>query len=254
LNKIRELPLRQRTTIRSIAYALNISKSTLHRYRRLGHIRRHSNAIKPLLKEENKRARLQFCLSMLDGASLPHDPIFSRMHNIIYIDEKWFYMTKKYENYYLVCDEEKPMRTCKSKSFIEKVMFLAAIARPRFDANGNETFSGKIGVFPLVTQVPAKRNNINRAAGTVETKPITSVTKQVIKSCLIKQVLHAIMEKWPSEDIGSPIFIQQDNARTHIDCDDEDFRLAASQSGFDIRLMCKSANSPNLNILDLGYF
>jgi len=38
---------------------------------------------------------------------------------------------------------------------------------------------------------------------------------------LIKQVLHAIMEKWPSEDIGSPIFIQQDNARTHIDCDDE---------------------------------
>lgn len=48
LNKIRELPLRQRTTIQSIACALNIGKSTLHRYLRLGLIRRHSNAIKPL--------------------------------------------------------------------------------------------------------------------------------------------------------------------------------------------------------------
>lgn len=191
---------------------------------------------------------------MFDGVSLPHDPIFSGMHNIIYIDEKWFYMTKKCENYHLVHDEEEPMRTCKSKSFIEKVTFLVAIARPRFDANGNETFSGKIGVFPLVTQVPAKRNSINRAAGTLETKPITSVTKQVIKSCLIEQVLPAIMEKWPREDIGSPIFIQQDNARTHIDCDDEDFRRAALQSGFDIRLMCQPANSPDLNILDLEYF
>ena len=30
-------------------------------------------------------------------------------------------------------------------------MFLVALARPRFDAQGNELFSGKIGVFPFVT-------------------------------------------------------------------------------------------------------
>jgi phosphoribosyl-AMP cyclohydrolase len=253
-NKIREIPLRKRTDVRTLSCAMNVSKSTLHRYIKLGVIRRHSNAIKPSLNEEHKRARLQFCISMLDGASLPHDPIFSGLYNIIYIDEKWFYMTKKSENYYLLHDEEEPLRTCKSKNFIGKVMFLAAIARPRFDAQKNELFSRKIGIFPFVTQEPAKRNSINRPAGTLQTKPITSVNKQLIKTYLIEKVLPAIKEKWPIEERGSPIFIQQDNARTHIDVDDEDFRRVASQDGFDIRLMCQPANSPDLNILDLGYF
>ncbi|KAI9110251.1 hypothetical protein K1719_018693 [Acacia pycnantha] len=58
-------------------------------------------------------------------------------------------------------------------------MFLVAVARPRFDSDGNETFSGKIGVFPLVTQEPAKRKSVNRPVGTLVTKPIVSVTKDV---------------------------------------------------------------------------
>jgi hypothetical protein len=233
---------------------LNVSKNILHKYLKLGLIRRHSSDIKLLLKEENKKVRFQICLSMLDGASLPHDPDFSRMYIIIYIYEKWFYMMKKCEDYYLVHDEEEPMRTCKSKSLIEKVKFLVDIARPRFDANGNEIFYGKIGVFPLVTQVPAKRNSINKAAKTLETKQITSVTKQVIRSCLIEEVLLVIKKKWPREEKASLIFIQQDNVRTHIDCDDEKFCRVASQDGFNICLMCQPTNSPDLNVLDLGYF
>ncbi|XP_058726901.1 uncharacterized protein LOC131598302 [Vicia villosa] len=189
-----------------------------------------------------------------DSSSLPHDPTFLGMYNTIHIDEKWFYMTKKSENYYLLQDEEVPLRTYKSKNFIEKVMFLAAIARPRFDAHGKEVFSGKIGIFPFVTQEPAKRNSINRVAGTLETKPITSVNKHVIRTFLIEKILPVIKEKWPIEEKGSPIFIQQDNARTHIDCHDEEFCRVASQDGFDIRIMCQPANSPDLNILDLGYF
>ncbi|XP_058742314.1 uncharacterized protein LOC131614776 [Vicia villosa] len=176
-NRIHDISLRQRTSIRSISSAMNMSKSTLHRYLKLGDIRKHSNAIKPFLKEENKRARLQFCISMLDGTSLPHEPTFSTMYNIVHIDEKWFYMTKSSESYYLLRDEEEPIRTCKSKNFIEKVMFLVAIARPRFDAEGHELFARKIDVFPLVTHEPAKRSCINRVAGTLETKPITSVNK-----------------------------------------------------------------------------
>jgi len=35
----------------------------------------------------------------------------------------------------------------KSKNFIEKVMFIAVVTRPRYDANGNCTFDGKIGIF-----------------------------------------------------------------------------------------------------------
>jgi hypothetical protein len=176
------------------------------------------------------------------------------MYNTIHIDEKWFDTKEKCKKFYLLQDEEDPIRTCKSKNFIPKVMFLAAVARPRFDAQGNVLFNGKIGMFPLVTQEPAKRSSVNRPAGTLETKPIQSVTKDVIRKFFVEKILPAIKEKWPREEIGQPIFIQQDNARTHIDCNDEEFCRAASQDGFDIRLMRQPPNSPDLNVLDLGYF
>lgn len=75
---------------------------------------------------------------MLEG--IPHDPIFKSMHNTIHIDEKWFYMTKKSKNYYLLPEEDEPHGTCKSKKIIAKVIFLVALTRPRFDSQGNEIF------------------------------------------------------------------------------------------------------------------
>ena len=254
IQKIIDIPLHRRTTLRTLAEALGISYTTLYRRVKEGLIRRHSNALKPHLKEENKVARLRFCLSMLDPHSLNHEPKFIDMYNVVHIDEKWFYMTKRSENYYLLPDEDDPVRTCQSKNFIGKVMFLAAMARPRFDDEGNETFSGKIGVFPFVTIQPAQRRSRNRDAGTMETKPITSVKRDDIRRCLLEKVIPKIHEKWPREDVGKVIFIQQDNARTHVAPSDEQFRAAASQNGFDIRLMCQPPNSPDLNILDLGFF
>ncbi|XP_050220689.1 uncharacterized protein LOC126671037 [Mercurialis annua] len=254
LARIEEIPLHDRTTLASLACSMKMSKSTCVRLLQSGAIKRHSNAIKPFLKEENKKSRLQFCISMLEEDSIPHDPIFKGMYNIVHIDEKWFYMTKKKENYYLLPNEDEPLRTCKSKNFIGKVMFLAAIARPRFDAEGNELFSGKIGVFPFVTLEPAKRSSVNRVAGTLELKPIPSVNRDIVRSFLIDKVLPAIKAKWPIEDSRSPIFIQQDNARTHINFDDVEFCRSAREDGFDIRLMCQPPNSPDLNILDLGFF
>jgi hypothetical protein len=189
---------------------------------------------------------------MLEG--IPHDPVFKSMQNIIHIDEKWFYMSKKSENYYLLPNEEKPHCTCKSKNFITKVMFLVALARPRFDSQGNEVFDGKIGVFPFITQEPAKRTSVNQVARTIETKAITSINRELIKRILIEKVLPAIKEKWPRDELEHPIFIQQDNARTHISHDDDEFLKAASQDGFNIRLISQPANSPDLNVLDLGFF
>ncbi|GKD78515.1 hypothetical protein Tco_1341136 [Tanacetum coccineum] len=113
-------------------------------------------------------------------------------------------------------------------------MFLAAVARPRFDTLGNEVFSGKIGIFPLTTREPAKRSSKNRVSGTLETKPILSVTKDVTRSWLIEKVLPAIRAKWPRGGHTGPIFIQQDNARPHIDVNDQEFLEASSRDGFDI--------------------
>jgi hypothetical protein len=252
--KFREVPLAQRTTLQSLSCALGINKTTLIRLLKAGVIRRNSNALKPYLKDDNKVSRLKYCLSMLDDRSMSHDPRFKSMHNIVFIDEKWFYMTKKSTNYYLLPDEDEPHRTCKSKNFIGKVMFLAAVARPKFDDERNETFSGKIEIFPFVTEQPAKRTSVNRVAGTLEKKPITYVTREVNKMFLINHVLPAIKRLWPKEDAGKTIFIQQDNAKSHVDKNDEDFLRAASEGGFDIKLTCQPPNSPDLNILDLGFF
>ena len=133
-------------------------------------------------------ARLKFCLSILERDRISHDPTFKTMHNIIHVNKKWFHMTKKSVNYYLLSDKEEPLCTCKSKNFIRKVMFLVAMPRPRFDTQGNELFSGKIGAFPFVTNKAAKRTNIDRVVRTLKTKPITLVNKEVSRMFLIEKV------------------------------------------------------------------
>ncbi|XP_013658179.1 uncharacterized protein LOC106362896 [Brassica napus] len=227
LNQVKSIPFHKRTSLRSLSKSLGIATSTLHKRVKEGMLRHHTNAIKPSLKDGNIRDRLKFCFSMLEKDSLIHEPKFVNMYNIVHIDEKWFYMTKKMEKYYLVPDEEVPHRTCQSKNYIEKVMFLAAMARPRFDEEGNETFSGKIGVFPFVSMQPAKRRSKNRDAGTLELKASTSVKREDIRACLIEKVIPVIHERWPVEDRGKTIFIQQDNARTHVQCGDKEFKEAA---------------------------
>jgi len=124
-------------------------------------------------------------------------------------------------------------------------MFLATIARPRFDSQKNELSLEKSVYGPFSHKSQLRGIVLNRVGGTIETKPITSVNIQVLKMCLLGNVLPAMMEKWPIEDRGHPIFIQQDNARSHVAPDDEDFRRVASQDGFDIRLMCQPPNSPD---------
>ncbi|OMO72576.1 Transposase, Tc1-like protein [Corchorus olitorius] len=212
--KVSEIPLRRRTNIRSIAKALNMSKSTVHRRVKEGFIRAHSNAVKPDLTDENKKTRLEFCLSKLDLTNAGINTIpFDGMFNQVHIDEKWFFMTRESERYYLLPEEDEPVRTCKSKRFITKVMFLAAVARPRFDESGNVKFSGKIGIFPFVHKEPAKRKSKNRIAGTMETKPML-VTKDVTRAYMIEKILPAIKSKWP--DKMETVYIQQDNAKPHI--------------------------------------
>ena len=81
-----------------------------------------------------------------------------------------------------------PHRTCKSKKFICKVMFMCAVCRPMYNPDGSLLFDGKIGIFPFTQQVPAQRNSKNRPAGTMQTKPLESITQAVIKDCLVYQV------------------------------------------------------------------
>lgn len=254
LARFRAVPLLNRTTFSSLSETMDISQSTLCRKRKSGEIRRHSSSIKPYLRDENKKSRLRFCLSMLEDVNTPENPVFKGMYNVVHVDEKWFFMTKKNTIVYLTQDEDDPHRMVPNKNFIKKIMFLVAVARPRYDSQGNLTFNGKIGVWPFAVRVPARRTSVNRVAGTLETKPILSVTREVNRSFFIEKLLPAIREKWPREDLGNPIFIQQDNASPHLLQNDLQFVQAATQDGFDIRLMNQPPNSPDFNVLDLGFF
>ena len=69
---------------------------------------------------------------------------------------------------------------------------------------------------------------------------------------MVNKVLPAIRAKWPREDVNKPIFIQQDNAPSHLPVNDLVFCEAAKQEGFDIHLICQPPNSLDFNILDLG--
>jgi hypothetical protein len=89
-------------------------------------------------------------------------------------------------------------------------MFCAANARPRWDAGRNEMFDGKMGMWPIATQVPAAaRSSRNSPAGTLEWKS-HSMTKQVYTKLVFEQLVPAILKNWPRAN--KRVLIQQDNA------------------------------------------
>ena len=125
-------------------------------------------------------------------------------------------------------------------------MFLCAVARPRFyPETGECVFDGKIGIWPFIERVAARRNSANRPRGTIEIKAI-EVDRDVYREKMIDNVLPAILAKFP--DLESPITIQQDNARPHIYPNDPDFMAAAAIMGVDLFLEFQVPNNPDQNI------
>jgi hypothetical protein len=179
--------------------------------------------------------------------------LFDCMLDVVHVDEKWFYLTQTNKKFYLAPGEAEPHRTAKSKRFVPKVMFLCATARPRWDTTRNVYFDGKIGMWPFTKRVGAQRSSRNRPRGTMVTVPI-NVTAEVYREFILNKVLPAIDEKWPECHRGMTINIQQDNARPHIAPNDPAFLAAVEGMNMNVRLVCQPPNSPDLNVLDLGYF
>ena len=115
-------------------------------------------------------------------------------------------------------------------------------------------FDGKIGLWPFVEEYVAKRNSKNRRKGTMLTVNMEVVNRGVYRQFLIDCVIPAIKTKWPARDRHKTIYIQQDNAKPHVFPDDEAIVAAGQSDGWDIRLRFQPPNSPDCNVLDLGYF
>ena len=59
-------------------------------------MKRHTNAIKPVLTEANKYARLNFALDFVKPNMELDD-----MNEYVHLDEKWFYLTKTCEYFFV---------------------------------------------------------------------------------------------------------------------------------------------------------
>jgi hypothetical protein len=113
-----------------------MSKTSVFKSLREGKIERHSSAIKPYLTDENKKTRVQHALNMLEPSSIPHQPVFRLMYNVVHAGEKWYYITRKTQ--------------------------FDGHCRPWFNEKNECIFDGKIGIYPFVITEPAKRKSPNR--------------------------------------------------------------------------------------------
>ena len=133
-------------------------------------------------------------------------------------------------------------------------MFLCAVARPCFNTSANSWWDGKLGIWPIGDWEPAQRGSKNRPKGTLVWENKT-VTKVVYRDLLINKLIPAILDKWPRGDrMSRTIYIQQDGAKKHIREDDEEFNNALTEQDINTKLYTQTLNSPDVNLLDLGFF
>ncbi|KAG2866088.1 hypothetical protein PC113_g3148 [Phytophthora cactorum] len=126
---LQALPIEDRSVERRAASLPGVSRNIVRSLVEEGGLSRVTARIRPTLTAGNKLSRVEHCLTFIDDSTLE----FESMDNVAHVDEKWFYEDKDKRSYLLLPGEEPPHRPRKSKQFIPKTMFLAAVARPRYD-------------------------------------------------------------------------------------------------------------------------
>ncbi|CAM9916833.1 unnamed protein product, partial [Discosporangium mesarthrocarpum] len=122
-------------------------------------------------------------------------------------------------------------------------MFLAAVARPRMISDG-VWFDGKIGIWP------AHRGYLRTARRALMLKPAT-INAERYKKLMTDKVIPAIKARMPRPP-GHTIFVQQDGAKPHTG--GGVMEAIQAKAGNSIILETQPANSPDLNVNDLGFF
>ncbi|KAF0735363.1 hypothetical protein Ae201684P_022447 [Aphanomyces euteiches] len=246
---VKHVELQKRQTLRTLAFHSKVPKTTLVRHiQNEARLKKRTSNLKPHLTEDNKLSRMNFALSFVG-----QNHSFDSMYDTVHVDEKWFYLTKVNGKYYVYDDEDLPTRHIRSKRHMTKVMFLAAVARPRYDYKRREMFDGKLGIWPFVHRVPALRSSVNRPRGTIVTHP-KQVNAASNLEMLQQNVVPAIKAKMPAAGRRRTVFIQQDNAGPHSSSVVKAIAAMEQGDGWNIQLRNQPPNSPDFNVLDLGFF
>lgn len=245
---MKQIPLVRRMTVRKLASQLGVSHTFLVKWKKEKGIVRHTSSLLTVLTEQNMLWRREFCLSEVVG-SVRSGFRYKDMNDRIHLDEKWFYLTREGTGYYLTADETVPQRRTRNKHTITKVMFLCCQARPRMVRG--RLWDGRIGIWEVGRVELTKRAGSRNPRGTPKWVNET-IDRVKYRELLLEKVLPCVKAKWP----GGDVFIQQDGARAHLPVDDLLFREGVSNLGvnYSIKLYFQPANSPDLNILDLGFF
>ena len=245
---LKEIPRHRHKTYHSTAKAMGLALSTVQQmllHQDVCCI--HTSSLKPTLTEENKMSRMELALSSVEENNTSKS---KNMEDLIHIDEKWFYLTKDGQHFIIAADKEEPYRHVQHKSFLTKIMFLCAVARPRNDTNKNAWFDGKIGIWPIGKWELVKRS-LKKCTKGMPVWKNQCITWDVYCEYLIQKFLPAVKERWP---VRNRRILQQDGAKSHILEDDVEFKEAVDKIGLNLTVFTQSPNSPDTNILDLGFF
>ena len=130
-------------------------------------------------------------------------------------------------------------------------MFLAAVGRHHKRPNGTH-FCGLVGVWPFVREGIAARSSKNRAGGETELK-LVSVDGNVWRDIMVGKVFPAIRDAY--KHLKKQVVIQIDGAKPHIKSSIQaSIEAECSKQGYNITLERQPAQSPDFNVLDLGFF
>ncbi|CAM9576080.1 unnamed protein product [Discosporangium mesarthrocarpum] len=89
-----------------------------------------------VLSDKQKRDRVGFALSQMHRKGVA-GVVVDDMYDWVHADEKWFYVMKDGRGIYLYPEEGVPKPPwAQNKRFITKMMFLAAVTRPRMITDG----------------------------------------------------------------------------------------------------------------------
>jgi hypothetical protein len=181
---------------------------------------------------------------------------FKTFYNEVHVVEKWwFYLVQDHGQYYLTANRAPPpTKTVQHKSHIMKVMFLCALARPRYNNTTRQWFDGLIGIYPVGKFNIYQRSSANHERGDLKWTNI-SLDREEYQKMMIKLELPDIKRKMP---INNNIIVQQDGAKAHLPVDDPVFKAKVLElygnEGDAVKLYTQPAQSPDLNVNDLGFF
>lgn len=82
----------------------------------------------------------------------------------------------------------------------------------------------------------AQRNIMNRHRDTLVTKSI-NVGRDIMRDYFIAKLLPTIISRWPMNDRHLTIWIQHDNAMSHVPPNVVEFQAVVAQTGIDIKIM-----------------